>query len=72
VPVTARERLLCRRGRLAFDTEIARPRRQQMPDPFDRFTRLQATKLPMTVIARQLGLNRRQFDRWAKVDTLPS
>jgi len=43
-----------------------------MPDPFDRFTRLQATKLPMTVIARQLGLNRRQFDRWAKVDTLPS
>ena len=26
----------------------------------------------MSVISRQLGLNRRRFDRWAKVNTLPT
>jgi transposase len=71
VPVTARERLLWPARRLALDTEIARQRRQETQDLFDRFKGLQATKLPMTVIAQQLGLNRRRFDRWAKVDTLP-
>ena len=58
--------------RLALDTQIARQRRQETQDLFDRFKGLQATKLPMTVIAQQLGLNRRRFDRWAKVDTLPT
>jgi transposase len=72
VPVTARERLLWPGRRLALDTEIARQRRQETQDLFDRFKGLQATKLPMTVIAQQLGLNRRRFDRWAKVDTLPT
>jgi hypothetical protein len=73
VPVTARARLLWPARRLAFDTEIARQRRQQMQDLLTGSRKgLQATKLPMSVIARQLGLNRRRFDRWAKVDTLPT
>jgi transposase len=72
LPVTARERLLWPARRLALDTEIARQRRQQMQDLFDRFKGLQATKVPMSVIAHQLGFNRRRFDRWAKVDALPT
>jgi transposase len=72
LPVTARERLLWPARRLALDTEIARQRRHEMPDLFDRFKTLQATKLPMAVIARQLGFNRRRLDRWAKVDALPT
>src|SRR5215213_4004645 len=72
LPVTARERLLWPARRLALDTEIARQRRQEMQDLFDRFKTLQATKLPMAVIARQLRFNRRRFDRWATVDALPA
>jgi hypothetical protein len=72
LPVTARERLLWPAWRLALDTEIARQRRHEMQDLFDRFKTLQATKLPMAVIARQLGFNRRRLDRWAKVDVLPT
>ncbi len=72
LPVTARERWLWPARRLALDTEIARQRRQERQDLFDRFKTLQATKLPMSVIARQLDFNRRRLDRWAKVDTLPA
>jgi hypothetical protein len=72
LPVTARERLLWPARRLALDTEIARQRRHEMQDLFDRFKTLQATKLPMAVIARQLGFNRRRLDRWAKVEALPT
>src|SRR6267154_1546158 len=55
LPLTARERWLWPARRLALDTEIARQRRHEQQDLFDRFKTLQATKLPMAVIARQLG-----------------
>jgi hypothetical protein len=53
-------------------TRRSRQRPQQMQDLFDRFKGWQATKWPMSVIARQLGLNRRRFERWAKVDASPT
>jgi transposase len=51
--------------------EIARQRRQQQQDLFDRVKGLQATGLPMSVIAQQLGCNRRRLDRWGKLRALP-
>jgi len=40
LPVTARERWLWPARRLALDTEIARQRRHEMQDLFDRFKTL--------------------------------
>jgi hypothetical protein len=50
---------------LAIDTEIARQQRQSQQNLFDTFKELQTAQLPISEIARQLGLNRRRLDRWA-------
>ena len=39
---------------------------------FDTFKALQATGLPVNVIAQQLGCNRRRLDKWAKQSQLPA
>ena len=72
MPGNPRERRLLPARRLAIDTEIARQRRQQQQALFDRVKGLQAAGLPMSIIAQQLGCNRRRFDRWGKVRELPA
>jgi hypothetical protein len=72
VPGNPRERQLLPARRLAIDTEIARQRREEQQALFDRVKGLQATGLPMSVIAQRLGCNRRRFDRWGKVGELPA
>jgi transposase len=70
-PPNARERMLLPARRLAIDTEIARQERQSKQDLFDRFKELLAARLPISEIARQLGLNRRRLDKWATLSELP-
>jgi hypothetical protein len=74
VPVcrlVARERRLLPARRLATQTEISRQRRQADQHLFDTFKALQATGRPISVIAQQLGCNRRRLDKWAKQRELP-
>jgi hypothetical protein len=66
-----RERRLLPARRLALHREVTRQRRQQHQDLFDRVKELQATGLPMSAIATQLGVNRRRLDRWGKLSVLP-
>jgi hypothetical protein len=70
-PLVARERRLLPARRLATQTEISRQRRQADQHLFDTFKALQATGRPITVIAQQLGCNRRRSDKWAKQRELP-
>jgi hypothetical protein len=70
-PPNARERMLLPARRLAINTEIARQERQSKQDLFARFKELQAARLPISEIARQLGLNRRRLDKWATLSELP-
>jgi hypothetical protein len=72
MPGNPRERRLLPARRLAMEMEIARQRRQQEQALFDRVKALQAAGLPMSVIAHQLGCNRRRLDRWGKVRELPA
>ena len=67
----ARERTLPPARRLATQTEISRQSRQNQQTLFDKFKILQANGLKISVIAQQLGLNRRRFDKWAKQSQLP-
>lgn len=71
VPGQPRERRLLPARRLALNREITRQRRQEQQDLFDRVKVLQATGVPMSAIAQQLGYNRRRLDRWGKLDALP-
>ena len=52
-------------------TTFVRQRRQQQQDLFGRVKVLQATGLPMSAIAAQLGCNRRRLNRWGKLSVLP-
>jgi transposase len=70
-PFHTRERMLLPARRLAIDTEIARQQRQTQQNLFDTFKELQTAQLPISEIARQLGLNRRRLDRWATLSELP-
>jgi transposase len=71
-PPVARERRLPPARRLATETEIGRQLRQTDQNLFDTFKALQATGAPISVIARQLGCNRRRLDKWAKQGQLPA
>jgi hypothetical protein len=66
-----RERRLLPARRLTLHREVARQRRQQQQDLFDRVKVLQTSGLPMVRIATQLGVNRRRLDRWGKLSVLP-
>ena len=71
IPV-ARERRLAAARRLATQTEIRHQRRQADQALFDTLKALQATGLPICVIAQRLGCNRRRLDKWAKQTNLPA
>jgi hypothetical protein len=45
--------------------------RQNNQDLFDKFKALQESGLKISIIAQQLGFNRRRFDKWAKQSKLP-
>lgn len=68
----ARERRLLPARRLALQTEIRRQLRQTHQQLFDTFKTLQATGMPIGVIAQRLGCNRRRLDKWAKQSQLPA
>jgi hypothetical protein len=57
---------------LATETEIRRQLRQTDQNLFDTFKALQATGVPISIIAQQLGCNRRRLDKWVKQDQLPA
>ena len=75
--LTARERPPCAERRLpparrlATQTEIGRQLRQTHQELFDAFKVLQATGLSISIIAQQLGCNRRRLDKWAQQSVLP-
>jgi hypothetical protein len=71
-PPVARERRLPPGRRLATETEIRRQLRQTDQNLFDTFKVLQATGVPVSVIAQQLGCNRRRLDKWTTQATLPA
>jgi len=71
-PPVARERRLPPGRRLATETEIRRQLRQTDQNVFDTFKALQVTGVPISIIAQQLGCNRRRLDKWVKQDQLPA
>lgn len=71
-PPVARERRLPPARRLATQTEIGCQLRQTDQNLFDTFKALQATGAPISVIAQQLGCNRRRLDKWTTQRTLPA
>src|SRR5215207_6240935 len=71
-PPVARERRLPPGRCLATETEIRRQLRQTDQNLFDTFKALQATGVPVSVIAQQLGCKRRRLDKWVKQDQLPA
>src|SRR3954452_12721170 len=71
-PPVARERRLPPGRRLATETEIRRQLRQTDQNLFDTFKALQATGVPISIIAQQLGCNGRRLDKWVKHDQLPA
>jgi hypothetical protein len=58
--------------RSATQTEIGRQLRQTHQNLFDTFKALQASGVPISVIAPQLGWNRRRLDKWPRQRTLPA
>jgi len=51
--------------------EVARQRRQEQVDLFQTVHKMRATGMNVGEIAKHLGLNRRRFDRWLRLDHLP-
>ena len=51
---------------------MRRQLRQTDQNLFDTFKALQATGVPVNVIAQQLGCNRRRLDKWTTQATLPA
>ena len=70
-PVTPRERRLPPAKRLATQTEISRQMRQNNQDLFDKFKALRESGLKISIIAQQLGCNRRRLDKVGETEQLP-
>jgi transposase len=51
--------------------EVARQRRQEQVDLFQTVHEMRASGMNVNEIANHLGLNRRRFDRWLRLDQLP-
>jgi transposase len=51
--------------------EVAQQRRQEQLELFQTVHQMRAHGMKVSEIANQTGLNRRRFDRWLRLDTLP-
>jgi hypothetical protein len=53
------------------NAEVARQRRQEQLELFQTVQKMRASGMKVSEIANQLGLNRRRFDRWLRLEQLP-